>query len=43
METLMRVGGIEGIRKLGCGKIPYSYVSYSKIASVVIKGIEKRN
>ena len=43
METLIRVGGMEGTRKLGCGQIPYSYVSNSKIATVVIKGIEKRN
>ncbi len=43
METLIRVGGMEGTRKLGCGQIPYSYVSHSKIATVVIKGIEKRN
>jgi len=43
IETLIRVGGIKGIRKLGCGQIPYSYVPHSKIASVVIKDVEKRN
>jgi len=43
IETLIRVGGIEEIRKLGCGQIPYSYVSHSKIATVVIEDIEKRN
>lgn len=43
IETLIRVGGIEGIRRLGCGEIPYSYVSHSKIATVVIKDIKKRN
>ncbi len=43
IETLIKVGGIEGIRRLGCGEIPYSYVSHSKIATVVIKNIKKRN
>lgn len=42
IETLIRVGGMEGIRKLGCGQIPYSYVPYSEIATVVIKGIKKK-
>jgi len=42
-ETLMRVGGIEGIKKLGWNEIPYRYVSYSEIATIVIKGIKKRN
>ena len=34
------MGGIEGIRRLGCGEIPCSYVSHSKIATVVIKDIK---
>jgi len=40
IETLSRVGGIEGIRRLGCDEIPCSYVSHSKTATVVIKDIK---
>ena len=43
IETLNRLGGIEGIKKLGCRRIHYSEVSDSKIASLVIKDIKKRN
>jgi len=43
IETLIRVGGIEGIRKLGCGQIHYCYVPHSKIATVIIKGIKTKN
>lgn len=43
IETLNRVEGIEGIRRLGCNQIPYSYVPDSRIATIIIKGIKKRN
>ncbi len=43
IETLNRLGGIEGIKKLGCHRIPYSEVPDSKIASLVVKDIRKRN
>ena len=43
IEMLMRVKGIEGIKRLGCGQIPDSYVSHSNFTTIIIKGIEKRN
>jgi len=43
IETLIRVGGIEEIKKLGCGAIPNSFVSYSKFVTVLIKDIRERN
>lgn len=43
METLIRVGGIEEIRKLGFSRIRDSYFSHSRIATLIIKDIEKRN
>ncbi len=36
METLNRLGGIEGIKKLGCHRIPYS-----EFATIIIKGIKE--
>ncbi len=50
IETANRVGGIEGIRRLGCGRIPNKYVSHSNFTTIIIKdikteiklGIEKR-
>lgn len=43
IEMLIRVKGIEGIRRLGCGQIPDSYVSRSNFTTIMIKGIKKRN
>ncbi len=42
VEALNRMGGIEGIRRLGCNQIPPPYVPDSEIATVVIKGIKKK-
>jgi len=41
-ETLNRLGGIEGIRRLGCGQVPSCYVPHSKIATVIIEGIKNK-
>ncbi len=40
LEMLVRVKGIEGIKKLGCGQIPNSYVSRWKFRTVIIKDIK---
>lgn len=39
-EMLIRVKGIEGIRKQGCGQIPNSYVSRWKFRTIIIKDIK---
>ncbi len=40
IEMLIRVKGIEGIKRLGCGQIPNSYVSRWKFRSIIIKDIK---
>ncbi len=40
IEMLVRVKGIEGIKKLGCGQIPNSYVSRWKFRTIIIKDIK---
>ena len=43
VEMLIRVKGIEGIKRLGCGQMPNSYVSRWKFRTIIIKDIKKRN
>ncbi len=40
IETVNRVGGIEGIRRLGYGRIPNEYVSRSNLTTIIIKNIK---
>ena len=40
IEMLVRVKGIEGIKRLGCGQIPSSYVSRWKFRTIIIKDIK---
>ncbi len=40
IEMLIRVKGIEGIKRLGCGQIPNSYVSRWKFITIIIKDIK---
>lgn len=40
IEMLIRVKGIEGIKRLGCGQIPNSYVSRWKFRTIIIKDIK---
>ena len=40
IEMLIRVKGIEGIKKLGCGQIPNSYVARWKLRTIIIKDIK---
>lgn len=40
IKTVNRVGGIEGIKRLGCGQIPNKYVSRWKFRAIIIKNIK---